>query len=130
MNADEQLTTEESEMKTKLIEVFRDNISGVQYGDYQQVLPKLKAGAKLTLTWERGNNYDPMAIRIDLDKVKLGYVKGNSEFQRLLHEYREHGIKVVATLVSFNRTNPTWQMLTYKIEAPSAIGAEKEERLT
>lgn len=132
LTVDEPMVLEaEHTMKTKLIEVFRDNISGVQYGDYQKITDKLKPGAKLQLFWERRNSYDTRAIRIELGGVKLGYVKGKGSLhQTLLHQYREQEIKVVATLVSYNKNNPSWQALVYKIEAPSMIGVNQEERLT
>ena len=106
-------------MKTKLIEVGRVSVAGVQYSDYQKC-KSIKAGQKVKLFWEKKNHYDPNAIRVDLNGIKLGYVP-KGEFQDLLHEYLGMGIKVTTEIVAFNPTNPTWHMITMKFSAPKDI---------
>lgn len=101
-------------MKTnkKQIELGRENIAGVQYGDYELHDVKYKAGTQLKLSWEKNNIFDERAIRIDYNGIKLGYVK-KGDFQELLHDYREAKIKVNSYLVSFNKTNPTYNMFIF-----------------
>jgi hypothetical protein len=107
-------------------ELCRFNIAGVQYGDYQLAVG-LKAGRPLSLTWERSNKHDPLAIRIDYAKVKLGYVP-RGEFQSLLHKYRENETKMKCTIVSVNKTNQTWFMFVVKVECPELRKDYKDER--
>ncbi len=101
-------------ISNKQKELFRFNLAGVQYSDYQQC-SRLKAGAKLTLTWERNNPHDNKAIRVNCDGVKLGYVPANTAFQNALHSLRQQNSKVEATVVAFNKTNPTWNMICIKV---------------
>lgn len=103
----------------KKIELVRVNLAGVQYSDYQTCVG-LKAGSPLKLTWERNNKFDDEAIRVDYYGTKIGYIpKGNN--QEMLHGCREDGIKVTCSVVAFNKTNPTWNMISVKCEitAPS-----------
>lgn len=106
-------------MKTKQEEICRCSLSGVQYSDYQLCVG-IKADSKLKLYWERSNQYDNMAIRVEYCGIKIGYIPKGT-FQNLLHEYRERGIKIVATIVSYNRNNPTWYMFTVKCEAKKKL---------
>lgn len=100
--------------QTKKKELFRCNIAGVQYSDYQLCLG-LKAGAKLDLWWERGNPHDPQAIRVEYRGIKLGYIP-RGPFQEKLHEYLQNGIKVFTSMVSVNENNPSWHRFVLKCE--------------
>ncbi len=103
-------------------ELGRFSLAGVQYSDYQ-ICVGLRAGAKVTLTWERSNKFDDLAIRVDYCGKRIGYVP-KGEFQDLLHELRESKTKVQAKVVAFNRNNPTWHMITVAIEA---VQKQKQE---
>ena len=50
------------------------HIAGFQYWDGATVLDQLKPGTKLTLVPETDNPYDPAAVAVRFDGVKLGYV--------------------------------------------------------
>jgi hypothetical protein len=110
----------------QLTEICRFPVAGVQYSDYQCVLG-LKAGRKVTFTWERSNKYDDNAIRIDIDGVKIGYVP-RGEHQDTLHELREERTKIVSSISAYNKTNPTWAMLHVKVETKEKY-TPREERI-
>lgn len=82
--------------------------------------PRTQAGLPAKLTWERSNKYDDLAIRIEVQGVKVGYCPRGTE-QRLLHSARRAGRTIHASVAAYNRTNPTWHMLSIKVEcAPVA----------
>lgn len=97
-------------------------IAGVAYSDYQQDMG-LKPGVKLDLFWEKSNKFDSNAIRVEHNGHKLGYIPRTSDdcVQELLHQYRMARIKVYPYLVSYNKTNPTYRMLTIKILAQKLL---------
>ena len=98
----------------KKIELFCVSLAGVQYSDYQTCVG-IKAGSPLTLTWEKNNKFDDMAIRVDYYGTKIGYIpKGGN--QEVLHAWRDDGVKVTCSVVAYNKTNPTWHMITVKCE--------------
>jgi len=105
-------------------EVCRFNVAGVQYYDYQLCVG-LKAGSPLKLWWEPSNQFDASAIRIEYNGVKIGYVPKGPK-QDLLHSYRESKVKVHATLVAYNKTNPSWNMLYVKCEVENKTKQQKE----
>jgi hypothetical protein len=104
---------ERDQEQNKPVEILRDYIAGVGFSDYQKVLKQMKVGDSLSLTWERGNKYDPKAIRIDWKGTKLGYVsrKENSK----VHQYREGGAKVTCELTAINEGNPSHTLLCVSI---------------
>lgn len=107
-------------------EVARFSLAGVQYSDYQ-LCAGLKANSPVTFTWERSNTFDPMAIRVDYHGTKIGYVpKGPN--QDLLHELREDNNSIQGSVVAFNRNNPTWHMITIKVEAKQKTKKEADVR--
>lgn len=113
-----------------LQELFRCNIAGVQYSDYQLAKLSIRPGARLQLWWESKNKMDQLAIRVELKGVKLGYIPQkhwlnkmwqDAPYQAQLHSLREQGVKIITTLVSYNPTNPTWSMFTIKCEAKQPV---------
>lgn len=103
-----------TEQKQPLIELHRAQIAGVQFSDYQSATG-LKAGVKLRVTWERGNSHDPRALRLSYGGVKLGYMKKGSKEQSLAWLLHEQDLPVEVRLVAYNKTNPTWQMFTFRL---------------
>ena len=98
----------------KLEEIYRGNIAGVQYGDYQ-LAKGLKAGELLELTHEKSNKFDDNAIRVSHKGVKLGYIKANDN--QILHAAKAEGRKLSCYLTFFGSHNPSWQTLTLKVMA-------------
>jgi len=106
------VTTAE-QTQDKPVEILRDYIAGVGFSDYQKVLKQMKVGDSLSLTWERGNKYDPKAIRIDWKGTKLGYVSRKENAK--VHQYREGGAKVTCELTAINEGNPSHTLLCVSI---------------
>lgn len=90
----------------------RFNVAGVQYSDYQLVCRSLKPGTVVSLIGETRNEFDNRAIRIEYKGIKLGYVPGKSIQQSELWNAHNRGCKCIAIITAFNKTNPTWCMIT------------------
>ncbi len=103
----------------KQVEVYRDHLAGVQFSDYQRA--NLKAGMPLTLVWERSNAYDPRAIAVYAGDYRIGYVKKNKTEE--LHALRETGKNTAATLVSYNKNNPSWNAIVISV---CAVGTDED----
>lgn len=113
---------ERDQEQNKPVEILRDYIAGVGYSDYQKVIKQMKVGDSLSLTWERGNKYDPKAIRIDWKGTKLGYVSRKENAK--IHQYREGGAKVTCELSAINHGNPSHALLCVSIR----ISTEKSSQ--
>jgi hypothetical protein len=112
-------------MKNKKIEIARLSLVGVQYPAYPLVVGTIKTGSKLKLYWEKNNAFDSMAIRVEYNGVKIGYIP-KGEFQDLLHNYRENGIKVYSSITAHNKTNPTWYMFCIKCEVNRKLNNSRD----
>lgn len=133
MNAKEQIkATEKSVSAESSIEILRDYVAGVGYSDYQKVLPKLKAGLKLDLTWERKNKFDPNAIRVDFEGTKLGYISKKDNAK--IHQYRKGGAKVTCELTAVNHGNPSHTLLCISVkvstEPPSQTITQGDQKIS
>jgi len=109
--------------KQKAREMFRFNIAGVQYSDYQ-LASTIKAGDSLKLIWEKANKFDPNAIRIEWKGIKLGYVPSKGKYQTMLHDYRKMDFKIECKVVSVNKNNPSWQYFVVKCSSLNPDDAE------
>lgn len=94
----------------------RINVAGVQYSDYQLICGKLKAGTVVQLFGEPSNKYDTMAISVRYKGIKLGYIPKYSIHQSECWHAHRQGRKVIAVITAFNKTNPTWCMITIQIK--------------
>lgn len=102
----------------KKIEIYEEALAGVAHSDYQRVAG-IRAGRECKLFWERSNIHDPNAIKVTLDDVHIGYIKAKDT--RILHVYREKGIKLYCEIVSYNRNNPTWSMIVVRCWAEEPL---------
>jgi HIRAN domain len=107
--------------KNKMKELFRCNIAGVQYGDYQTAVG-LKVGSILKLFPDTKNPYDSHAIKVMYGDARLGYIP-KGEYQDMLWQLRADKIKVSCEISSYNRTNPTWNMFVIKISVDAKDAA-------
>lgn len=107
----------------------RINLSGVQYSDYQLIVGGLKPGTVLSLIGEPSNKFDPDAIRVEYKGISLGYIPKNSEQQKELWECHNAGAKCIAIVTAFNKSNPTWNMITVqcKIKPTTNNSAKKSK---
>lgn len=91
----------------KYMEVYCDTLAGVKFADSQRTT--ITAGDPVELVWERSNPYDPNAIRVDLNNVKLGYIK--AKHTHTLHACREAGIKLNAFIRGYYPDEPTYNQI-------------------
>lgn len=92
-------------------EVYRDHVAGLQYYGHQTI--DIKPNDEVKLFHDRGNMHSKHAIAVYVRGVKIGHVKDVNA--RVLIENRE-AFNWRASVVSYNPTNPTWQMCVIKIE--------------
>jgi len=95
----------------------RVNLAGVAYSDYQRLSPRvLVPGLILKLVGETSNSFDRFAIRVEYAGYSLGYIPAKSIHQSELWNNHRRGAKCIAVLTAFNKTNPTWSMVTIQLK--------------
>lgn len=92
-------------------------VAGVKFGDYQKVLKQLKLGAQVRFIGESSNKYDNLAIRIELNGTKLGYVPSsknpkNGNLQYDLWKLHNRGAVLIGVITAYCPTNSTYDMIT------------------
>lgn len=97
--------------KMKRTIIYEGHLAGVQYSDYQRVAG-IRAGREVRFWWERSNAHDPHAVKVTLDGVHIGYIPAKEV--TLFHEQRQRNQKIFGEIVSYNRNNPTWQMIVVR----------------
>lgn len=97
----------------------RINLAGVQYSDYQLIAGGLKPGTVVDLVGEPGNPHDSTAIRVEYQKIKLGYIPKNTmcivipySLNYNLWVHHNKGAKIIGVITAFEKSNPTWNMIT------------------
>lgn len=94
----------------------RINLAGVQYSDYQLIAGGLKPGTVIDLVGEPGNPHDNKAIRVEYQKISLGYVprlaQGHPMLQSDLWRAHNSGAKIIGVITAFNKDYPAWCMIT------------------
>jgi len=73
------------------------NIAGFTYWDGALAFQKLKPGVPLTMILEEDNKYDPKAVALYHDSVKLGYVPRDSN--TVIYKLLKMGIDNLMTVV-------------------------------
>lgn len=88
-------------------------IAGFQYYRGPQMIRQMGAGEELTLAAEPKNSYDPYAVRIERQGVKLGYVprSDNRHLSRLLQQ----GARLSCHVVQVAPEAQTWQMVRVEV---------------
>lgn len=94
----------------------RFNLAGVQFSDYQLIFKHLKPGTVVKLVGEPYNIWDRWAVRVEYKGIKLGYVPKHSIHQSELWNSHRRGSKCVGVVTAFNKTNPTWCMITIQLK--------------
>lgn len=109
-------------MKNKQQIIFEGCLAGVKYSDYQRVAG-IRAGRAVKFYWERSNKFDANAVKVELDGVHIGYIPATET--SVFHDQRRLNNKVFGEIVSYNRTNPTHQMIVVRawvmVEVPKDI---------
>lgn len=104
----------------------RINLAGVQFSDYQLVCGNLKPGTILQLVGQPKNRYDQFAISVRYKGIHLGYIPRFSIQQSECWNYHKRGLKCIAVLTAFNKSNPTWCMIT--IQCKHKVGRIKYDK--
>lgn len=92
-------------------EFYRDHVAGLQYYGHQ--LASVQAGDEVKLIHEPANPHSPHAVAVCVNDVKIGHVKDNAA--RFMVGHRKN-YKWRAHVISYNPSNPTWQMCVILIE--------------
>ena len=92
-------------------------IAGYQYHAGPQVEEDLRLGEPLTLVREPGNPHDPLAVRLDWQGRKLGYLprNENAEIARLL----DAGEALVASIAGIDREAEPWERVRVRVVMPA-----------
>ncbi len=91
------------------IELQRSPVAGFQYHCGESIWPQLLPGVSLGLVREANNPYDPRAVRIEYDGLKIGYVPRveNSTIAYLL----DSGRQVSASIVELRESPNPWDRI-------------------
>lgn len=108
--------------KSKSTNVYLDHVAGLQYSDYQRV--NIKAGDAVELRRETSNPADTNAIAVYIHGTRCGFIK-RPQNQRLIGLKRD-GAKFEASVVSFNKNNPSWQALVISVDVTMPEANEKD----
>ncbi len=102
--------------------IYQDFLAGVAYGDMQ--LTDLAAGDKVQLVHERSNKFDPNAIRVDFNGVKIGYIK--RDHTHILHTAKALGRRPSGYISAVQKNNPSYRQVTIKILADKIVEPKDE----
>lgn len=86
------------------------HIAGFQHWDGALVLDQLKPGTPLTLAIEPDNPYDPEAVALFFDSVKLGYIPANESSLPFLMSYFGHDVFELRVLQIDSQATP-WKQV-------------------
>jgi hypothetical protein len=105
-------------------ELFRGPIAGFQYAEGPRLLDRLECGDTLELRPEPDNPHDPLAIRVDWNGHKLGYVPrhDNARIARRLNG----GIELAAAILALRVEEGLWSAVEFAI-APDAGGLQNAD---
>ena len=98
-------------------------IARVQHHEYREYLavPRARRDTRLTLYWNKTNQYDPLAIKVvanaDGQPVQLGWVPRGSVAQKICHDCRRENVRMHAQLVAVRNFNPPYRMFLMQILA-------------
>ncbi|MEW5889136.1 MAG: HIRAN domain-containing protein [Pseudomonadota bacterium] len=98
------------------------HVAGFQYHEGPRVEDEFAAGDALDLVLERDNPHDPLAVRIDWQGVKLGYVPRpeNAEIAARLMV----GEKLAARILEVDFEAEPWRRVEFVIEESGAGGSK------
>ncbi|PJF46488.1 MAG: hypothetical protein CUN48_13545 [Candidatus Thermofonsia Clade 3 bacterium] len=95
------------------------HVAGFQYHDGPRVLEHLALGDALTLTHERDNPHDVLAVRIDWHGIKLGYIPRpeNADIAARLIM----GERLLARIDTLDPEAEPWRQVGFVIETSEAL---------
>ena len=91
-------------------------LAGFQYHAGKKLWPQMRVGDKLMLVREPDNVHDRLAIRVEWQQQKIGYVprRENSDIARLM----DHGVPVVARISRLAQSRDPWARVRFEILSP------------
>lgn len=91
-------------------------LAGFQYHAGKKLWPQMRVGDKLMLVREPDNVHDRLAIRVEWQQQKIGYVprRENSDIARLI----DHGVPVVARISRLAQSRDPWARVRFEILSP------------
>jgi len=60
------------------------SVVGVQFSDYKKATSPFFAGQSVTLTHDKNNKFDPNAVTVECNGVRIGFLARNSVEQQLV----------------------------------------------
>lgn len=91
------------------IELQHSPVAGFQYHQGESIWSLLTPGAPLGLVREPNNQYDPRAVRIEFDGIKIGYVP-RAENSTIAH-LMDSGRHVSALISSVRESSNPWDRI-------------------
>lgn len=91
------------------IELQHSPVAGFQYHHGESLWSRLKPGVPLGLVREPNNSYDPRAVRIEFDGVKIGYVP-RAENATIAH-LMDSGRNVSASILAVRESSNPWDRI-------------------
>jgi hypothetical protein len=91
-------------------------LAGFQYHAGKALWTRMRVGDALTLIREPDNPYDPMAVRVEWQGRKIGYVprRENDDVARLL----DRGRSLSARIVRLSEVRDPWSRVRFEILLP------------
>lgn len=91
-------------------------LAGFQFHAGKKLWPQMQVGDKLMLIREPNNTHDPLAIRVEWQQQKIGYVprRENGDIARLM----DHGVPVVARISRLAQSRDPWARVRFEILSP------------
>ena len=98
------------------MELYRGAVAGVKF--YPSQTFGIKPLDPLTLIAEASNPHDRRAIRVEHKGRTIGYIPRDSTAK--LHDAKAAGSEFRASVVSYNKANPSWDSIIILVEATTA----------
>lgn len=93
--------------------IQESSVAGFQYHEGERLWRELREDDALTLAREPANPYDPMAVRVDRQGQKLGYVPRveNTAVAQML----DRGERLTARIVRLQESSDPWERLRFAV---------------
>lgn len=91
------------------IELQHSPVAGFQYHQGESIWSLLMPGGPLGLVREPNNPYDPRAVRIEFDGIKIGYVP-RAENSAIAH-LMDSGRQISASISSVRESSNPWDRI-------------------
>lgn len=97
----------------RTITLQRSAVAGFQFHQGEQLWSALTIGASLTLIREAENRFDPLAIRVEWNGQKIGYVPRAAN--EIVAGLLDRGERLLASIVSLAEDDNPWERIGMEI---------------